>query len=290
MNNNSIRFFCVFVGCMFLPFNLAADESGLLNYVGSSTIGKYMHAAARVYHRNSITVKTMMESSGGEKWVAHGHADIGGVARNVKKKYLDMGVVATLIGKDGMGVLVHASNPVRDLTMTQLRDVFAGKIRNWQQLGGGDFPVHIYLVSEGSATYSVFQHVVLHGGNYARHQTMSPDLAIIPKVGGDRGGIGVLSLALLAGSNVVHPLSVDGQKPSLDNSNYPITRPLYLTTNGSPKGAAKNFIDWTLSKRGQRLVKRYFIGVSQHPVKTNVNPLVQSAAVFVDAANKPATP
>ncbi|MDQ6975593.1 MAG: substrate-binding domain-containing protein [Mariprofundaceae bacterium] len=270
--------FTVFFACMLLPTSLAARESGLLLYVGSSTIGKYMHAASRRYHRNTLVIKTMMESSGGEKWVAHGRADIGGVARTVKQKYLDMGVVPTLIGKDGMGVLVHADNPVRDLSMAQLRGIFSGTIKNWRTLGGGNYPIHLYLVSADSATFSVFKQVVLQGKRYAQHETVSPDAVVITKVRADLGGIGVLSLALLIDSKRVRSVAVNGQKASLNNPDYPITRPLYLTTRGVPQGKTKAFIDWTLSTQGQRLLQHYFIGVAtQQATRGNVNPLIQSA-------------
>ncbi len=271
-------FFAVFFGSILLPLTSMSEETGVLLYVGSSSIGKYIDAASHVYHRNTIVTKTMMESGGGEKWVAHDHADVGGVARSVKQKYLDMGVVPTLIGKDGMGVLVHADNPVRNLTSAQLRRIFSGDIKNWQAVGGGDYPIHLYLVSNGSATFSVFKKVILQGQPYGKHRVVSPDITLIPHIQGDRGGIGVLSLALLMNVQQVHTVAVDGQEPTLKNTAYPITRPLYLTTHGKPQGKAKVFIDWTLSKRGQQLLQQYFIGVAKKPssVQLHVNPLIQS--------------
>jgi len=268
----------VFLGCLLLPLTAISEESGVLLYVGSSTIGKYMDAASRVYHRNTIVSKTMMESGGGEKWVAHDRADIGGVARSVKQKYLDMGVVPTLIAKDGMGVLVHADNPVRNLSSAQLRNIFSGKIKNWQTLGGGNHPIHLYLVSNGSATFSVFKKIILQNQAYGRHRAISPDAALIPHVQGDLGGIGVLSLALLNKVSGIHTVAVDGQEASLNNKAYPITRPLYLTTLGKPEGKAKAFIDWTFSKRGQKLLQQYFIGVAKKSVRVplHINPLIQS--------------
>ncbi|MDX8394169.1 MAG: phosphate ABC transporter substrate-binding protein, partial [Mariprofundales bacterium] len=243
----------------FIPTLSVAAEKTEISYIGSSTISKYINAASKVYPDAAFLLNTRLESSGGEKWIAHDRGDIGGVARKVKQKYLAMGVVATLIGYDGVGVVVHHENPIKNLTSMQIKDIFTGKIKNWQEVGGEDKKIVIHLPASNSATYSVFQRLVLAGKQYADHETIIPDKNIINGVAIDKGSIGVLSFAFLHGHKGVHTLMVDGQEASVNNSNYPITRPLHLTTHGKPTGNVKKFIDWTLSPEGQAVIKKYFI-------------------------------
>ncbi|RLA72092.1 MAG: hypothetical protein DRG78_24310 [Epsilonproteobacteria bacterium] len=233
-----------------------------INYVGSSTVGKYMIDAQKVYKATTIKINTIPESGGGENAVAGKMANLGGVARDVKPKILDKGVQKVLIGKDAIGVWVHTSNKVSDLSSAQLKDIFTGKITNWKTVGGADANINVYIVNKNSATKKVFQKVILGGDRYKGKsiKTIKPDVKILKTVENDKNGIGQLSFAFGANANNVKKIAVDGQEASVKNSSYPITRPLYLITNGAPTGDVKAFIDWTMSSKGQTLVKKYFVG------------------------------
>ncbi|MDX8378392.1 MAG: PstS family phosphate ABC transporter substrate-binding protein, partial [Mariprofundales bacterium] len=234
----------------FIPTLSVAAEKTEISYIGSSTITKYINAASKVYPDAAFLINSSLESSGGEKWIAHDRGDLGGVARDVKQKYLAMGVVATLIGYDGVGVVVHHENPIKNLTSMQIKDIFTGKIKNWQEVGGEDKKIVIHLPASNTATYSVFQRLMLAGKQYAEHDIIIPNKNIINHVATDMGGIGIISLSFLQGNEGARFVSVDGQEASLNNSNYAITRPLHLTTKGKPSVAVKKFIDWTLSPEG----------------------------------------
>ncbi len=235
-----------------------------ISYVGSSTVGKYIHDAAKVYKGAEFKINTKPESGGGENATAAGRADLGGVAREVKAEILAKDVHQTLIGKDAIGAWVHTDNPVQDLSTTQLAGIFSGTITNWSEVGGNDAPVNIYIVNPQSATRKVFGKVVLQGGAYGGNATtVRPDPAVLDKISADPNGIGQLSFALGAGhpkATAVRKVSVDGQAPEVSNPNYSITRPLYLITKGAPSGAVKDFIDWSLSAEGQAVVMQNFIG------------------------------
>ncbi|MDX8378347.1 MAG: hypothetical protein R8L53_10035, partial [Mariprofundales bacterium] len=132
---------------------------------------------------------------------------------------------------------------------------------NWQEIGGDDKEIVIHLPASNTATYSVFQRLMLAGKKYAEHDIIIPSKNIINHVATDKGGIGIISFAFLDGNEGAHFLLINGQEPSVNNSNYAITRPLHLTTKGKPSVAVKKFIDWTLSPEGQAVIKKYFIGV-----------------------------
>lgn len=242
----------------------AAQAQTTLNYIGSSTVGRFVQDAAEVYQGATFKINTAPESGGGENATAAGKADLGGVAREVKPQILERGVEQYLIGRDAIGVIVHPDNPVRELSSEQLKGVFTGEIDNWQALGWeGEHPIHTYIVNPQSATRRVFQQAVLGEADYkGEHlQTIRPDSDILDRIANDPNGIGILSFAIIGDSESVARVAPDGQEPSVDNPDYPITRPLYLITKGAAEGAAAQFIEWAKSAEGQQIVKRYFVGV-----------------------------
>jgi len=255
--------FMLVMSFILLPGVVSAKEQ--IKYVGSSTVGKFMYEAAKVYTKVKFNINTKPESGGGENAAAAGKTDLGGVAREVKPAILNKGVKKYLIGKDAIGAWINAENPVKWLTKTQLKDIFTGKITNWKELGGKNIPIRVYIVNPQSATRKVFSKAVMGTEKYGgRVTTIRPDTAIIEKVAADKGGIGQLSFALgdehpLRGK--VEKVIIDGQEPTVNNPNYPITRPLYLVTKGEPKGSVLAFIKWSRSEAGQKVLKRYFVGI-----------------------------
>jgi phosphate transport system substrate-binding protein len=250
----------LFISTLFLGVN--GTFAGTIVYRGSSTVGQFMQDAAKVYKLSTFDINTQSESSGGEDSIAAGKADIGGVAREVRQEILAKGVHKFLIGKDAIGILVHPSNPVTALSIEQLAGIFAGEMTNWIEVGGQNMPIDVYVVNPRSATRHVVQKRVLREKSYGgkRIRTIRPDSRIIDMVSENPGGLGQLSFSFLNGANVkiIRP---NGQMPTVNNPNYPITRNLHIVTKGEPEGDIKRFIDWTLSPEGQKIVKKRFIGV-----------------------------
>ncbi len=243
-----------------------APGKAAIRYVGSSTVGKFIEEAAKVYPDAQFAINTKPESGGGETATAAGKTDLGGVAREVKEKILKAGVKKHLIGRDAIGVWVNRENPVRSLTQEQLKGIFTGKIANWREVGGPDQPIHVYVVNPQSATRKVFQKVILGKAKYAGKnlKTVRPDTGILDKVGADPQAIGQLSFALAVGHPAeaqVKKVAIGDQAASVTNPDYPITRPLYLITKGEPVGPVADFIAWARSEGGQSIVKKYFVGV-----------------------------
>jgi len=235
-------------------------SAGNLTYTGSSTIGQFMQDAAEAYSGSTFTIDTDQESSGGEICSYREKCDIGGVARPVNERYLDRGVVATLIGYDAIATIVNSNNYVAELTSCHLSGVFSGAITNWSELGGSDRPIKVFTTAETSGTYKVFKNAVLRHKDYGKVKKMSPDIEIVKEVAANEGAIGHISIALIEDNKQVKTLPIDGEICSIKNQTYPITRPIYLLTNDEPKGEVKAFIDWVRSPAGQEVVKRRFIG------------------------------
>ena len=175
------------------------------------------------------------------------------------------------IAYDALAVVVHPSNPVKQLTRQQLEDIFRGKITNWQQVGGDDRKIVVYSRETSSGTYEFFKESVLKNKNYMSSSLSMPATgAIIQSVSQTKGAIGYVGLAYI--NKEVKPIHVsyDAGKtftePSFENAKnkaYPIVRPLFYYYDVKNEGKVKPFIDYILSAEGQATVKQ----VGYIPVK-----------------------
>lgn len=174
------------------------------------------------------------------------------------------------IARDGLSVYVNAKNPVRSLTMEQVRLIFTGKIRNWKDVGGPNAPIILYSRENSSGTYEFFKEHVLKKQDFApQAQHMAGTAALINAVSKDPNSIGFGGAAYLAGVTALG-ISVDAStapvspsKATILDGSYPISRFLYFYLNKRPSGSIKKFIDWVISPEGQAVVS----DVGYYPVK-----------------------
>ena len=156
---------------------------------------------------------------------------------------------------DGLSIYLHPDNPVRSLTLLQVKGIFTGRIGTWAKLGGADAPIEVLTRQPSSGTYRLFQELVLDEEPYSERATALPTTtAIVDAVRADPNAVGYGGLGY--GADVVH-CAVDGVAPSaatVRDGSYPLARYLYLYTARPPAGTVKRFIDWVLSPAGQRIV------------------------------------
>ncbi len=171
-----------------------------------------------------------------------------------------------VVARDGIAVVVNPANPVKELTMDQIRKIHTGEYTNWKQVGGPNMEIIVYSRESSSGTYVFFQEHVLLKQDYTQSARLMPATSgIIQAVSADKGAIGYAGLGYAAeAGNKIKMLQVkmdDKSKavvPSEDtvkSGAYPVARPLYLYTNGTPSGTVKTFVDFTLSAQGQKIVK-----------------------------------
>jgi len=164
--------------------------------------------------------------------------------------------IAFQVAKDGLSIYLHQENPVRDLRLDQVQDIYLGKIKNWREVGGKDGPIIVFSRAPSSGTYLYFQEHVLDGQPYGENIiTMPTTAAIAAEIEKNHHAIGYGGLAY--GKNLIH-CKINGVSPTEEcvrENKYPITRYLYFYTIKKPEGVVKLFIDWVLSKEGQRVVK-----------------------------------
>ena len=192
-------------------------------------------------------------------------------SEKMKIKEAGQEVDEIIVAYDALAVVVHPSNPVKQLTRQQLEDIFRGKITNWKQVGGDDRKIVVYSRETSSGTYEFFKESVLKNKNYMSSSLSMPATgAIIQSVSQTKGAIGYVGLAYI--NKEVKPIHVsyDAGKtftePSFENAKnkaYPIVRPLFYYYDVKNEGKVKPFIDYILSAEGQATVKQ----VGYIPVK-----------------------
>ena len=186
----------------------------------------------------------------------------------------DKGVYKSrVIGKDVIKVLVNKDVTVKQLSNDQLKAVFTGKAKNWKEVGGPDAPIVVVGRDSSSGTYGTWQEMVVEKGTAkgeksrvtARAQVVASSGAMLTTVASNKFAIGYDGIGYV--NDTVRALRVDGVAPSAENAGkklYPLSRSLYMYTNGTPVGDVKDFIDYMLSQDGQRIVEETgFIPVSR---------------------------
>lgn len=163
----------------------------------------------------------------------------------------------TIVAYDGIAVIVNSANPIKGLTKKQVEQIFTGDVTDWSAVGGSAGKISIYTRNTSSGTYSDFKELAMKKRDYApSSQKMAGNEQIASEVGKNPNGIGYVGLAYTkAGGVKVVP--IDGVVPSIKTvlgKTYPYARPTFYYTNGEPSGLARDFVDFTISPTGQKIV------------------------------------
>lgn len=158
--------------------------------------------------------------------------------------------------RGGIAVVVHPDNPVSDLNMSQLRELFSGKITNWADVGGRNAEVIVIMRDHTSGTREEFDEHVLLGAPPANGRIVHDNAAVQAAITGTPGAIGYISLGFLKGTKT---LKINGIEPCLETINngyYPISRPLFMVTNGYPVSGSAVHSIVTMSRMayGRRII------------------------------------
>ncbi|MPM56579.1 Phosphate-binding protein PstS 1 [bioreactor metagenome] len=181
-------------------------------------------------------------------------ADIGMSSRELAEEESDLWYVE--IAKDGLAVIVHPSNPIGNLTLEQVCKIYTGEVTNWSELGGSDSKIHVIAREDGSGTRSAFESLVMDTSEITpKAMVQDSNGAVRQLVEDDAAAIGFISLGLVNDS--VKALELDGvpaTRENIENGTYGLSRPFLFISHAEPKGEAKEFIDFTLSVEGQKLL------------------------------------
>ena len=254
-------------------------QSATLKINGSTTVNLPVAEAAellRAEQKMEITVDTQGGSSGGISMLGDGQVDIGMSSKHVSKedraKFPKVAFKETPIGEDAVALIVSKDvwdGGIHSLTKQQVRDLYESKVTNWKQLGGPDRRIAFFNKEPGRGTWEVFAHW-LYGDPKKTPQVSFPEVGgneeTRNKVSSTRGAVSQLSASWADGKEVFalgikpEPDSGEAVMPTaanIANHTYPMSRPLFVVTDGDPAGPAKTFIDFLLSSRGQELVRKH---------------------------------
>jgi phosphate transport system substrate-binding protein len=165
----------------------------------------------------------------------------------------------TIVAYDGIAVIVNSANSIKSLTKKQVEQIFTGEVSDWSAVGGSAGKISIYTRNTSSGTYSDFKELAMKKRDYAGgSQKMAGNEQIAAEVGKNPNGVGYVGLAYTkAGGVKVMP--IDAVLPSVQSvhaKTYPYARPTFYYMNGQPSGLAKQFLDFTISGAGQKIVQQ----------------------------------
>jgi len=263
---------------LILATETIAAEKQTLQIDGSTTVGPIADAFAEAFKSNypdlEITVKKTGSGDGAAALV-DGRCDIAIMSRFMKekefKKAVENGVfpIAHVVAMDGVCVVVHPSNPVTQLSTSQIRDIYKGKITNWKEVGGPDLAIVAISRDTSSGTYETFHGLVMNKeemGSAVEYVNSNPQAHARVKT--TAGAIGYVGIGFL--DTNVKALKVDGVVPSrktISTGQYPVARPLFMLTNGYPKlgSMTYKFCTFYLTETGQEIIEaKGFIPVTNY--------------------------
>jgi len=184
-----------------------------------------------------------------------GLSDLAATVQRITRTQKDSGLVETIFCKDPMAIIVNAECPVTNITDKQLQDVFGGKITNWKELGGPDKPIVVIVPSEQTAAYKNF-HLDIMGGKEMVFDIMTTKSTMV--IDTTRRIPGAISFTSQGAARLVtrglSKLKINGL--SVDDKDYPYSQIFSFVTRGLPTGAAKQYIEFSLSQEGKDIMKK----------------------------------
>ena len=272
-----------FVFCFLLtacaPSAQASSDSPAL-YIenkGSDTIVNLALAWAEKYQTDHPDVRISVTGGGSGTGLAaliNGTVDIANASRKIKEEEMaearanGIEPLEHIIARDAIAVIVHPDNPVSELTLQQISDIYSGKISNWSEVGGEDRPIVRLSRETNSGTHVYFLEHVLRLGDGESTLLFSPDTLLLPSSEGigaevrqNPNAIGYDGLGYVTPDmKTVAVAAADGEPfvlptiATVNDGSYPIARDLYMYTAGEPTGAVAAYLAWVLSAPAQQIV------------------------------------
>jgi phosphate transport system substrate-binding protein len=253
------------------------QETTNIENKGSDTIVNLALAWAELYQDEHPEARISVTGGGSGTGIAaliNGTVDIANASRQIKAEEIQAAEengtepVEFIVARDAIAVIVNPNNPINELTLKQISDIYSGKYNNWTELGGDDRPIVRLSRETNSGTHVFFLEEVLRLGQKDNKTLFSPDTLLLPSSEGisaeirdNPNAIGYDGLGYVTEDLKVIAIARDDKGPyvlpsqeSVENTTYPISRDLYMYTAGEPTGAIKQYLDWILSPEAQEVV------------------------------------
>jgi len=256
----------------------ASDSSATyIENKGSDTIVNLALAWAERYQAEHPDIRISVTGGGSGTGLAsliNGTVDIANASRKIKEEEMaeaqanGIEPVEHIVARDAIAVIVNPDNPVRELTLKQISDIYSGKVSNWSEVGGEDRPIVRLSRETNSGTHVYFLETVLRLGNSDDKTLFSMDTLLLPSsegiiaevrqnpnaIGYDGLGYVPKDLQMIAIAEEEGGAYVLPSIPTVNDKTYPIARDLYMYTDGEPTGIIKDYLDWILASEAQEIV------------------------------------
>lgn len=240
---------------------------------GSTTVLPIAQVAAEAFMEDNPGINLSVQGGGSGVGIASlidGTTDIADASRKIKDKEIDKAKAAginpyeNIIAMDGIAVIIHPNNSISKLTKEQIKSIYTGKTSDWSEVGAKGGKIIIISRDSSSGTFETFEELALDKEKVrADALTTASNQAVAQTVAQTPGAIGYIGIGYLSGK--VKDIEVDDVKCTKENivsGKYPLSRPLFMYTNGAPAGKVKKFIDFVLSDEGQKMVEEEgFVGL-----------------------------
>ncbi|HQF67922.1 MAG TPA: PstS family phosphate ABC transporter substrate-binding protein [Candidatus Cloacimonadota bacterium] len=233
---------------------------------GSTTVLPIAQATAEAFMDKNPDINISIRGGGSGVGIAalqNGTVHIANSSRPIKTKEMNQcrakGIAPTAyaVALDGIAILTHKSNTVSNLSVKQLKAIYTGEIKNWKDLGGPNLPIVVISRDVASGTFEVFNEKALGGAKVISSALLlASNNAVVTSVADTPGAIGYAGLGYLGeGVKTVSINNITPSKATVQNNSYPLSRKLYMYTNGKAKGAVSSYIAFIQSAAGQKIVE-----------------------------------
>jgi len=240
----------------------AAEDK--LTLTGSSTVAPLAAEIAKRFEQTHPGVRIDVQSGGSSRGVADalsGLAGVGMVSRDLKPEEKDQ-LIAFTIARDGITVILHRDNPVKELSRDQVISIYTGKTTRWSGVGGKDAAITVVNKAEGRSTLELFcHHFGLKNPDIKAQVVIGDNEQGVKTVAGNPDAIGYVSIGTaevnreLGVAIKLLPLNgVEATTAHVRDGTWPLARPLNLVSKGPPSGVAKDFIALATSKAVDDLI------------------------------------
>lgn len=268
-------------GCSGSSTSSQTPQTPLADYIenkGSDTMVNMALAWAENYQVSHPDTRLSVTGGGsgtGITALINGTVDIANASRQIKQEEIDLAVkngvipIEFIVARDAIGIIVNWDNPVDQLTLQQLSDMYSGVITNWNEVGGEDMPIVLLSRETNSGTHVYFLEEVLRLGEKDNETLFSPTTLLLPSSQGittevrqNVNAIGYDGLGYITDEEKVLAIARTKDDPyvlpsveTVNDKSYPIARDLYMYTNGEPAGQIKEYLDWVFSTEAQEIVR-----------------------------------
>lgn len=246
------------------------QKQGGVSVVGSTSVQPFAEALAEEFMAVHSAEKIFIQGGGstaGIQAVLTGAAQVGMSSRKLEES--EKALIAVPIIYDAIAVIVHRTNPLDNLTIDQIRKIYSGKITRWKEVEGVDRAITVVTREEGSGTRETFQNLVMGKNEEISLGALVQDSngAIRQVVADDPHAIGFISLGLV--NDRVKALKIDRIEATVESvraQRYKIVRPFLFVFKSPPQGVAKEFLDYILGPKGQKLLMQEgLVSMDQSP-------------------------